>query len=147
MSYKYNPLRDNKYLKGKCSLDLTNLKNLKPSSILESFGNDHKTPQWRLISNGQLFGADNSNHLSEKELISLYEFIVNEAQVFGYWETVNDNYLKSTNPFSENLLDGLPRNDWNLYYEEGSRHARFESSSLEISKRFPSQVLTTHPQK
>jgi hypothetical protein len=136
MTHKYNPLKDNKYLKGKCRLELEQLKNLQPSCMLKSLGDDLKTPVWKLLSNGELFGGDNSKDLSEKELINLYEFIAKEAQIIGYIETVNDDYLKTNNPFSDNLLDGLPQNDWALYYEEGSRNARFNRSSLELSKRF-----------
>jgi hypothetical protein len=137
MSHKYNPLKDNKHLKGKYSLELEELKKLQPSCTLESLGDDKKTPQWRLISNGHLFGGDNSKDLSENELIALYEFIAKEAQVVGYWETAKDNYLQNCNPYSDQLLDGLPQNDWALFYEQGSRIARFERSSLDLLKRFP----------
>ena len=135
MSHKYNPLKDSEYLKKMCCLELDQLKSLQPICTLQRLGDDNKTPQWTLLSNGKSFGGDNAKELLESELIKLYEFIAREAQVVGYWETINEDYLKNDNPFNDNLLDGLPQNDWSLYYEQGSRTARSERASIELAER------------
>lgn len=136
MSYKYSPLKTNKYLKGKCSLEIDILKKSNPSCVLVALGNDHKTPQWKLNCDGSLFGGDHGKDLLEIDLVKMYEFIAREAQVVGYWETVNGNGQENPNPYNEKLLDGLPQNEWAIFYEEGSHHARFERSALELSKRY-----------